>query len=195
MTPSATATRPQRADALRNRERVIEAARVAFTELGLEARMEDIARRAGVGVGTVYRHFPTKEALIGELLSAKWRAMRDQVRESLDTESDAWEAYAGALRRNADLMASDAAIRDAVLTSDSPEVWERAQAAREELLEVTEEMVARGRAAGVLREDLEVLDIPLMMCGVCATMDRGPREDGWRRHLELVLDGTRRRDA
>jgi AcrR family transcriptional regulator len=196
MTPTATAPRPQRADAQRNRERVIAAARAAFTELGLEARMEDIARRAGVGVGTVYRHFPTKEALMGELLSAKWRAMRDQVRESLDTESDAWEAFAGALRRNAEIMASDAAIRDAVLTSDSPEVWERAEAARQELLAVTEELVARGRAARVLRDDLEVSDIPLVMCGVCATMGRGPGgEDAWRRHLDLVLDGTRRCDA
>jgi AcrR family transcriptional regulator len=158
--------------------------------------MEDIAKRAGVGVGTVYRHFPTKEALVGELLSAKWRAMRDQVRDSLDTESDPWLAFAGALRRNAELMATDAAIRDVVLTSDSPEVWERAQPAREELLEVTEELVARGRSAGVLRDDLQVSDIPLVMCGVCATMDRASDgQDRWRRHLELVLDGARRRDA
>lgn len=196
MSPPETAT-PRRADAVRNREKVLAGATDAFTELGLDARMEEIARRAGVGVGTVYRHFPTKEALLGELLAEKWRALRDTVQHSLDHEADPWEAYAGALRRNAEIMAGDAAVRGAVMLSDSPEVWDHAAAAHQELMDVTAVLVGRGRAAGVLREDLEVTDIPPMMAGVCATIDvRGPAGPAdWRRHLELVLDGTRRRSA
>ncbi len=187
----------RRADAVRNRQKVLAVATEAFTELGLEARMEDIARRAGVGVGTVYRHFPTKEALLGELLAEKWRTLRDNVQDLLDHEPDAWEAFAGALRRNAETMSGDAAVRGAVMLSDSPEVWEHAAAAHQELMDVTALLVERGKSAGVLREDLAVTDIPAMMCGVCASIDaRGPAgQADWRRHLELLLDGTRRRGA
>jgi len=196
VTPPAT-TAPRRADAVRNRQKVLDAATDAFTELGLEARMEEIARRAGVGVGTVYRHFPTKEALLGELLAEKWRALRDTVQHSLDHEPDPWEAYAGALQRNAEIMAGDAAVRGAIMLSDSPEVWDHAAGAHQELMEVTELLIERGKAAGVLRGDLQVTDIPPMMAGVCATIDvRGPAgQADWRRHLELALDGTRRRAA
>ena len=133
---------------MRNRQRVLDAATEAFTELGLDARMEEIARRAGVGVGTVYRHFPTKEALLGELLAEKWRALRDTVQHSLDNEPDPWEAYAGALKRNAEIMAGDAAVRGAIMLSDSPEVWDHAAGAHQELMEVTEVLVERGKARG-----------------------------------------------
>jgi len=195
MPPPATATPRRRADAVRNRSKVLAAATEAFTELGLDARMEDIARRAGVGVGTVYRHFPTKEALLGELLAEKWRTLRENVEDALANEPDPWEAFAGALRRNAETMATDAAVRGAVMLSDSPEVWEHAAGAHQELMDATEILVRQGRDAGVLREDLEVNDIPPMMAGVCAAIDvRGPAgQADWRRHLELVLDGTRRR--
>jgi AcrR family transcriptional regulator len=187
--------RPRRADAQRNRARVLEAATEAFAELGLDARIEEIARRAEVGVGTVYRHFPTKEALMGELLAEKWRTLRDQARESLENESDPWEAFAGSLRRNAETMSRDAAVRDDIMRLDSPTVWEHAEEAKAELVEVTAELVERGRAAGVLREDLTVEDVPMMMCGVCSTMGTGGPSGplDWRRHLELVLEGTRRR--
>ena len=63
--------RPLRADARRNRERILEAARETFSEYGTEAQMDEIARRAGVGVGTLYRHFPTKDVLVGELVRIK----------------------------------------------------------------------------------------------------------------------------
>jgi AcrR family transcriptional regulator len=180
---------------VRNREKVLEAATEAFTELGVEARMEEIARRAGVGVGTVYRHFPTKEALLGELLAEKWRTLRGNVEHALEHEPDPWEAFSGALRRNAETMAGDRAVRGAIMLSGAPEVWEYAAEAHQELMDATDLLVARGKEAGVLRADLEVTDIPPMMAGVCATIDvRGPAgQADWRRHLELVLDGTRRR--
>jgi AcrR family transcriptional regulator len=187
--PPVLEQRAPRADAQRNRERILAAARDAFAEQGSEARMEEIAGRAGVGVGTVYRHFATKEALMAELLADKWRLMATQAREALDSMDDPWEAFAGALRRNAQTMSEDAGVRSAIVRSDSPEVWEGSADAHAELLAATGELIDRGQAAGVIRRDVSVDDIPILMCGVCATMDpHGPdlRTD-WRRHLELVL--------
>ena len=194
--PTTLTGRPLRADAQRNRDRIVEAARAVFAERGIDAQMEEIARRAEVGVGTLYRHSPTKEALMGELLADRWRTLSDQARESLAEESDPWEAFAGTLRRNAETMSADAAVRDTIMGSDSPAVWQHSEQARADLLEATAELIVRGQAAGVLREDLTVEDVPMMMCGVCATMGAGGPAPGrldWRRHLELVLDGTRRR--
>ena len=187
--------RPRRADAVRNRERVLDAATEVFTELGVDARMEDVARRAGVGVGTVYRHFPRKETLLGELLAEKWRTMRDHALDALEHEADPWLAFSGSLRRGSETMAADAAVRGAVMLAEAPEIWDHAAEAHGELLEATAELIRRGREAGVLRDDLEVDDIPPLMAGVCASMDkRGPAGPAnWRRHLELVLDGTRSR--
>jgi len=193
--PPVIAETRRRADAVRNRVSVLTAATDVFAEFGLEARMEDIARRAGVGVGTVYRHFPTKEALLGELLAEKWRTLRDTVQDALDNEPDPWQAFSGALTRNAEIMAADAAVRGALM-SDQMEVWEHASDAHQELMVATAELIRRGRDAGVLRDDLGVDDVPAMMCGVSVAVDaRGPAGEAlnWRRHLELVLDGTRRR--
>jgi AcrR family transcriptional regulator len=191
--PAVLEQRALRADAQRNHERILTAARDAFAELGADARMEEIASRAGVGVGTVYRHFATKEALMAELVADKWRFMGAQVREALESVDDPWEAFAGALRRNAETMSEDAGVRSAILGADSPEVWEGSAEAHAELMDATRELMLRGQAAGVIRDDVSVLDIPILMCGVCATMDpHGPEQrTDWRRHLELVLQGMR----
>jgi AcrR family transcriptional regulator len=185
--------RAPRADAQRNHERILAAARDAFAAHGSEARMEEIAARAGVGVGTVYRHFATKEALMAELLADKWRLMAQQAREALESGDEPWEAFAGSLRRNALTMADDAGVRSAIVRSDSPEVWEGSAEAHAELMDATRELIIRGQDAGVIRRDVSVLDIPILMCGVCATMDpHGPEQRrDWRRHLELVLQAMR----
>ena len=119
-----------RADARRNRERIVAAARSAFEEAGMDAQMEDVARRAGLGVGTLYRHFPTKEALIGELLAEKFRLLLEGARDALEIE-DPWEAFAGTLRRNAELMAADAAVQDVLRRSEAD--WSYAEGPRREL--------------------------------------------------------------
>src|SRR5690349_23270979 len=84
--------RPLRADARRNREKVLAAARVVFAEHGAEAQMDDVARRAKVGVGTVYRHFPTKEALLTALSQDTFARIAERARGLLDLE-DPWEAF------------------------------------------------------------------------------------------------------
>src|SRR3954468_9163530 len=104
-----TAPRPLRADARRNRERVLIAARAAFAEHGREAQMDDVARRAGVGVGTVYRHFPTKEALVNALALDLFERLVQHAREALAIE-DPWEAFTQALWTGAGLLSSDRAF-------------------------------------------------------------------------------------
>lgn len=189
-----TLTRPRRADAVRNHERILAAAKKVFAEIGTDAQMEAVARRSGVGVGTLYRHFPTKGDLLGELVAEQFAAFRDQARLSLESVDDPWEALSGTLRANAQLASENIAVQNAITGSEVN--WERVHPVREELLHATEQLISRGHAAGVLRDDLEVMDIPTVMCGVCSTMG-ATRPDGmapdWRRHLEILLDGLRAR--
>jgi AcrR family transcriptional regulator len=188
------AIRPQRADARRNRELILVAAKKVFAEEGTEAHMEVVARRAGVGVGTLYRHFPTKGDLLGELVAEQFATFNEQARTSLETVEDPWEALAGTLRANAERASENVAVQNAITGSEVN--WERVEPIREELLEVTTQLIANAHKAGVVRDDLEVSDIPTVMCGVCSTMGK-TRPDGvaqdWRRHLEILLDGLRAR--
>src|SRR4051812_44105958 len=115
--------RPLRADARRNRERIVAAARELFAECGHATQMDDVARRAQVGVGTVYRHFPTKTALIGELLATKFRAHAETARRHVDEDSgDAWAAFEGFLRESWCSIAQDATLQQRVTWIDDEEV-------------------------------------------------------------------------
>jgi AcrR family transcriptional regulator len=190
MTQIAETERHLRADARRNRERILEASRAAFAESGAEAQMDDVARRAGVGVGTVYRHFPTKEALMAELVRQKFASFCDNARAALDAPGDPFEVLADLLRHNAELMAADAGARYAVLTADE-RVWESSRPEKEELMALTEELIERAHQAGSLRRDFTAEDVPMMMCGVSAIMGLDIGATAWRRHLDLILDGVR----
>src|ERR1700750_1772403 len=180
--------RPLRADARRNRERILEAARYACPEHGASVQIDDVARGAGVGVGTVYRHFPTKDALIEALVAEKFRVTRDNLREALEIE-DPWDAFPEGLRRNAEVMAADAGLRDALIRLGPGGV--HSGEARDELDALGARPVEHARAAGVLRDDVTVQDIGALMGGLCTSMAH-PELD-WRRHLELLLDGLRAR--
>jgi AcrR family transcriptional regulator len=193
MSPPLDTERPQRADAKRNRERIIEAAREAFGALGAEAQMDEVARLAGVGVGTVYRHFPTKEALLGELVRQKLRAMTLNTREALvHDDVEPFAAFAALLRRNAALAARDAAIQFAMLGAGE-RVWAQARAEQEELLGLTDQLMSRAQASGAMRRDVSAGDVPMLMCGLCATMSHTKPGFDWERHLELIVDSLRAR--
>ncbi|HEY2571195.1 MAG TPA: helix-turn-helix domain-containing protein [Solirubrobacteraceae bacterium] len=182
-----------RADARRNRARILQAARELFASEDSEVQMDDIARRAGVGVGTVYRHFPDKEALMGELVRERFGAFNERLAEAVaDERSDPFEALAGALRANAASVAEDAATRYAFMR-EGEHVFAHAAAEMERFMALSTLLVERARRAGELAADFEAHDIPMLMCGVCAAIDK--RKDGWdwRRHLELVLRGMRAR--
>src|SRR5438552_1704333 len=140
--------RPMRSDARRNRERILQGARELFASDEPEVQMDDIARRAGVGVGTVYRHFPDKEALMGELVRERFRLFNRQAAAALaDEAADPFEALADALRANAASLAEDAATRFAFM-SGGERVFAHAQAGMEEFMRLSTELVERAKAAG-----------------------------------------------
>ena len=160
-----------------------------FATCGAEAQIDDIAREAGVGVGTVYRHFPNKEALLVELVREKFRLFTARAREVLAQDGEPFTALVELMRDNARTAAGDAAIQHALLGAGE-QIWLQAAAEQEELMAVTEQLLARARDAGTIRPDIGPLDIGMLMCGVCSTMGEKPGFD-WQRHLDLVIDMLR----
>ncbi|HEX6390680.1 MAG TPA: helix-turn-helix domain-containing protein [Solirubrobacteraceae bacterium] len=181
--------RPLRADARRNRERILEAAREVFPVQGMQAQMDDVATTAGVGVGTVYRHFPTKESLLTAIVSEKFARITEFAQEAL-AEPAAWPAFVRMLERGGELHAADAALQQTLLIAPTT-VWEAAKAEHPDLDVASAEIVRRAIAEGDMRADFQAEEIGLVMCGVVATMARGFGD--WRRHLEIVVDGIRAR--
>ncbi len=175
--------RPLRADARRNRASVLRAARAVFSDKGRDAQIDDVARRAKVGVGTVYRHFPTKEALLEALAVEQFERITGWAREALEAP-DPWEAFRALIWRSAELQASDRALMEAVADR-------KFRAARDahELHDCIEALLTRVKAAGAVRADASAMDVQLMMCGLGSVMQQDG--DRWRRYLELMLDGLR----
>jgi AcrR family transcriptional regulator len=184
--------RPQRADARRNRERVLGAAREALADHGLDAQMDDIAARAGVGVGTVYRHFPTKDDLVRALVADHWRSLADAAGPYLDAD-DAWQGLSDYLWHAARMQQANRAW--AQLAAAAP-LSVAAEDERQDLIAVTERLVARARHAGAVRHDLAAQDIAMLMCATCSVMRTTGAHDGderWQRFFTLGLDALRPR--
>jgi AcrR family transcriptional regulator len=185
--------RPLRADARRNRERIVEAAREVFAESGPTAQMDDVARRACVGVGTVYRHFPTKSALIGELMATKFRHHADVARR-WSSEEDGSVAFEGFLRETFTTMARDATLQQRMIWASDDEALARAEEARQGLIVVVGGLIERAHAQGGLRPDFTVDDMPALMTAVGAVMaGDNPHVRCAEKFIEVVLDGLRAR--
>jgi AcrR family transcriptional regulator len=184
--------RPLRADARRNRERILQSAREVFAESGAEAQIDDVARRAGVGVGTVYRHYPTKEALLTELVRQKFRRFSVAAREALTRPGEPFEVLAELMRSNAAELDRDAATQQA-MSGVGEQVWAAASGELEELLTLTGELIERAKVAGTIRADIVPTDIGMAMCGVSAVMAHTAPGFDWERHLSLVIDALRPR--
>ncbi len=184
-TPLATPERAQRADAKRNRERVIRAARKLMARDGLDTQMEDIARAAGVGVGTVYRHFRTKDELIAALADDRFERLRDLAVAAL-AQDNSWETFEGFIRGAGLIQTEDRALSE-VLTS-RPEVMAPAAEAVG-MLDLTRQILKRAQSAAVVRRDAKAEDIPMIMCALAGTFG-GPftYPD---RYIGIVLDGLR----
>ena len=180
-----TVARPLRADARRNRERILKAARAVFADQGMHSQVDDVARRAKVGVGTVYRHFPTKEALVEALVRERFEEIAGFAREALERE-DAWEGFCELIWRAAERNAADLAFLEAVAFTDQSGV-----VAEVGLADSTNELVRRAKAQGTMRADASDDDVPMMMCGACSVMRLSATPDAWRRYLTLMLDGLR----
>jgi AcrR family transcriptional regulator len=178
-----------RADARRNREAVVAAAKRLFADEGLEAQMPDVAKVAKVGVGTVYRHFPTKEDLIAALVAQRFERLAEKAREALEAE-DAWQGICEFIRFSAQIQADDRGLCEVM--GSRPDL--REAAAREVgLPELCDRLVKRAQRSGELRRDLAWEDIPMIACGLgrITQANVGPARGRWPRLVEIVLDGLR----
>ena len=165
------------------------AARAVFAEQGRDAQMDDVARRADVGVGTVYRHFPTKDALLTALSDELFAVVAAHVRTLIDKE-DAWEAFLEAMWFGGEKTAGDRAFTE--IMAASSDLPPRMCPGQQDLFITVCGLMDRAKAEGRMRPDVEVDDIPLFMCGVGSASGMAhPAPDAWRRHLAIILDGMR----
>jgi AcrR family transcriptional regulator len=169
---------------------VLDAARECFAQHGLDAQMDEIARAAKVGVGTVYRHFPTKEALAEAIAADHFDRLAASAREALENP-DPWDGFSEFLRNSGQVQAGDRALAEVMAAE--PELMCDAASRRPDLHDALAQLVKRAQDAGRLRRDLVPADVPMLICGVGrATLagSKGPTMSP-RRYLEIVLDGLR----
>jgi AcrR family transcriptional regulator len=185
----AVAERVLRSDARRNREAVVAAAKKLFADEGLDAQMPDVAKAAKVGVGTVYRHFPTKADLIAALAAERFERLAEKAREGIGADNP-WEGLCDFIRFSAQLQADDRGLCEVM--GSRPEVMEAA-AYGVGLDALCERLVKRAQRSGDLRKDLEWQDIPMIACGLgrITPAEQGPAVGRWPRLVEIVIDGLR----
>jgi AcrR family transcriptional regulator len=182
--------RPLRRDAARNRQRVLKAASEVFTQRGLDVSLDEVARHAGVGVGTVYRRFRTKEDLVEALFVQRIDAVAALAEEAAKAP-DPWSGLVGFLEEAAEMLVGDSGLRQLLMfaTYGGDRVWY----ARQRNAPLVTRLVERVQAAGQLRSDLQPTDIPfiLFMLAEATQFARQVSPEIWRRYLALVLDGLR----
>ncbi|MGW1539275.1 TetR/AcrR family transcriptional regulator [Streptomyces sp. NPDC002309] len=215
-------TAPLRVDAQRNLEHVLRAAREVFGELGYGAPMEDVARRARVGVGTVYRRFPSKDVLVRRIAEEETSRLTDQARAALGQEDEPWSALSRFLRTSvasgAGRLLPPHVLRVGVpeedgrdgtrvpsqrtqsgggelrLVPEPPTAGDDAGAAA--LLDVVGQLVERARTAGELRPDVSVSDVLLVIATAAPALpDAAQQAAASARLLDILLDGLRSRPA
>jgi AcrR family transcriptional regulator len=182
-----TSTRARRADAIANRERVLRAARECFAE-GLDAQIHDIAKRAGVGVGTVYRHFENREALVEALAVDCIGDLQVHARAALE-EPDAWTALERFVWGASEKVAGDVLSAESVAVTAPSGGMKRCSA---ELSDMIRELATRARAAGALRADMSPEQVESILRHLGGAV-RGAERSGfeWRSYVRVVLDGLR----
>ncbi|HEY4450098.1 MAG TPA: helix-turn-helix domain-containing protein [Solirubrobacteraceae bacterium] len=163
--------------------------RVLFARDGPEAQMDEIAAHAGVGIGTVYRHFPTKEALLTEMVRLRFQEFAE-VAERAEEIADPLEALEAIMRRSAEAVEGDSGFQLAMMGSNELE-WEGIEEQKTALTEIVTRVISRAIAAGMVRSDFNFDDFAMVMCGTTATMYFKPGSADWRRYLDLTLKGIR----
>ncbi|MDX3801551.1 TetR/AcrR family transcriptional regulator [Streptomyces sp. AK04-3B] len=183
--------KPLRADAARNRTRLLDAARHAFTSGQVPVSLKQIARDTGVGIGTLYRHFPTREALVEAIYRHELAQLCADAEALLRTE-DPVHALRGWMDRFADYAMTrreTAQALRAVLTSEA----ETASPAREQLSAAVHTILAAGTATGTLRDDVHAEDVVLTLVGMLATTSPTEGRDQLGRMFDLLMDAVRSR--
>ncbi|WP_371476634.1 TetR/AcrR family transcriptional regulator [Kitasatospora sp. NBC_00315] len=184
--------RTVRSDTRDNRARILAAARAVFGDEGLSAPMREVARHAGVGPATLYRHFPTKQALVVETFAEQRRSCQGAVRDALaDSESDPWHGFRSLVERICELHAHSRGFADAFMTA-FPEAMDFA-ADREQTLRAVGELARRAQKTGQLRSDFVVDDLVLMLMAHRGLQDtpRAARVTASRRFAAYVIEAFR----
>jgi AcrR family transcriptional regulator len=180
----------QRKDAARNRAKLIAAARELFAEQGLDATLDEIAARAGVGTGTAYRNYTDKHELAADVLAEATQQIANDAEDALRMD-DPWQAFVTFVETTAARQAADRSLYQALAghgrAADKIRIWPH-------IVDAVQRLVDNGKRAGVLRTDLEAADTVAIfaMLGVIDDPTGSPQR--WRRYLALVLDGTRATD-
>ncbi|MCW2744868.1 MAG: TetR family transcriptional regulator [Mycobacterium sp.] len=181
--PVGVPARPLRRDAAENRQRILAAAATVFAEHGLDAGVEEVARAAGVGMGTLYRRFPTKDALVTELVVELLSEVADEARSAL--------AHADGRGLHRFLRAT--AERQAAHRGCLPRLWDEsgAEGLALEIRGLIAELLADAQAHGEVRSELSVTDISVLLWAVRGVIETGREAapEAWRRHLSVVLLG------
>ncbi|WP_280270204.1 TetR/AcrR family transcriptional regulator [Nocardia wallacei] len=180
-------TKPMRRDAARNRDRLLQEAAGVFTEQGLAASLEEIARRAGVSIGTLYNHFPTRDALVDALLPPRLNAL-DEFAEQAAAEPDPWLAFAGFVERMLTQLTTDRGLLEA-FTGDHPAAARLAEACARGMTHFTA-VLDRARRAGVIRADATDQNVVHLVWAL-SLLGENTGASAWRESLPFVLDGLR----
>lgn len=189
---SSGSARPMRADGRRNRQRVLDAAAALFAERGLRVQVEEVAQRAGVGVGTVCRNFPTKEALIETVLTRMYEELLEAVRGTL-ADDDAARGFTTFVTTVAEFQARHRVLAEEMATIEMPASTTQVKAA---LRGAVTEVVTRAQGAGAVRPDIGAADMSVLFAGIAhaaALVDVDPVQQ--ERYVQIVLDGLRPADA
>lgn len=184
--------RPLRRDAELNRQRILVAADEVFAEHGLDATLDDIAEHARLGVGTVYRRFADKQALVDALFAQHLCGLAQIADEAL-LQPDPWEGVVYLLEGTLAQQAANRGLREVLLHSDTGSG--AICLARERVVPAIAKVFERAQAAGVLRDDLVATDIPFLCLMIGSVAENSAHVDPelWRRYLTIVLDGMRPR--
>jgi AcrR family transcriptional regulator len=185
--PAPAPVKRLRADAANNRERLLAAAQVVFAERGLSATLDDVARHAGVGVGTAYRHFPNKQALASEVLEGAMQQLAADTEAALGAQ-DPWQGFAGFFETVVATQARHRGLHhlsaaDGIASADVQRRFEDAVAA----------LFERAQRAGAVRADARATDVGPMLVMMRTVIDLTPptKPELWRRYLTFLLDGLR----
>jgi AcrR family transcriptional regulator len=176
-------TRKPRVDAERNRLRVLEVARALFAERGDEVQLPDVARAAGVGVGTVYRHFPTRQDLVEAAAEHRFAEILAYARADCGGP-DGLKKY---FQHVGEVLASDRGLSASIEAARGSTGSEPRGEARAQLEAVVAQMIQQGRAAGALRQDCAVADVYMLVGALSAVIRTGAGD--WRRFLEIIMTG------
>jgi AcrR family transcriptional regulator len=182
--------RPLRADAERNRLRILDAAAEVFAERGLHVSLDEIAARAGVGVGTVYRRFADRDELIDALFRARVEEMLGLLEEAA-ANPDPWEGLIEFIERGSEFQGRNRGVKQLMFSARGGREW--VDRVRATIRPAVARLVAAAKEQGKLRDDFELTDVPLIEFTLAGTIDFTAESDGdeWRRILGFIVDGMR----